>query len=354
MKAIYQKNYSLFQKKFKVNPEMQTLYDLEQGRWNNNSPAVEHTSYSINQSWKQGYSSPLFHINLHDLHSAEQINHLPFVLVRDGLFLLLDFFHRFPDPKYFKPIFLIHSSLVKFVPDAWLKKVLAYDFAYLPESKVGVLEPANKSFLLKGMFNTEIFNDEKFFNLVERYAKKGKTYVALFMTDNPFIHAKWKGNEMLFHFANLISEIKGKLKKNDNVEFITYEKMYKLQDLNEFEFCDFNNKVNYYIDEYLNFFLFKNGCALGESELRKTEKFSGHFTRVTSMHGIFVHDDFSVKRPKKYESFQSMFSILAAEEFETAFSTNMFALIDECFRDEEDEISFLDLRLTNKKSIQGI
>ncbi len=341
MKAIYQKNYNLFLKKIVTEKQLSPVVGLDNGFWNGKSPRISHTTYSINQSWKQPYGSPLFHINLHDLHSPEQIHHLPFVLVRDGLFLLLDFFNRFPDPKVFHPIFLICSIHASFIPEAWHKKVLIYDFVFSPESKVGKIKSKGRKFLVKGMYNDDLVDYENLLEKINYCSELGKTSVALFMQENPFLHLKWQGNELIFSFANFMEKLKSNLKYKENVEFLTYEQMYKMKDLSEIEFADENIKENYYIDEYLNFFLLKNGAKPLEKDLGGKIAWNGKFTRLTSVHGIFIHEFYELNLNKKLAKFSVDLNILT--EKEASFNVSHFSLIDKYFSSAQVRVRFLTL-----------
>ncbi len=346
MNAIYQKNYNLLKAKFKFYTQGKMLCDLSMGQWQGKQPPLKHTNHSISHSWKQPYSSPLIHINLHDLHSAEQINYFQQVLVRDGLFPILDFFNRHPDPKFFKPIFIFHKNFADYIPIKWQRNVLFYDFAFLPESKLMQHFFAHDSLLIKGIYNYNVFDLEKLEYLLSTSMNFKNIFLSLNLLDNPFLNKKWEGNSLLYDFSKTIDNLKRKFPNFEKIELITYEQLFKIKNLNEFKFVDLNKKFHYYSDEYLNFYLIKNGAIPHEVELiPKPQSTSGHLVRITPLHGVFIHENCDFKENSLVENLNQEIEELHSYELTESYTIDIFNLIDQRTRFNQPDFKFFDLRI---------
>ena len=90
-----------------------------------------HSQYATDQQGKMWPSSEDFYHPLNPMYSLflmkqTDLEYFKVVLLRDGAFLILDFFYRFPIPKDKAPIILVPADLSFLVPRAWKPKVLFY------------------------------------------------------------------------------------------------------------------------------------------------------------------------------------------------------------------------------------
>lgn len=68
--------------------------------------------------------NPLYLVGMKDF---GQVNRYDFILVRDGLYSLADFFYRFSRPGGSETILLIHEKLGFIVPEEWQDNILTYN-----------------------------------------------------------------------------------------------------------------------------------------------------------------------------------------------------------------------------------
>lgn len=262
MRATYQSNFKKINQY--IEKPIPRYMHFDPKEYVNHEPKLVHEflRYSLDP-WKESYSSPLTHINLYEVSDIKKISTLPSLLVRDGLFTLLDFFYRCPSPKDISGILTVHNCLRDFIPDKWRSKVLFYEFEYRANNS-NVFHQKNDEILIKANVTNGMFNYEESFKTIIGLKKLGykKFNLFLFFRSNQFLASEWDNdyriNEYVFSQAKFISALeKEKLK----VELHTWKEFFNTQGMHQFDCLDLNHKEKYYVDDFSNYTFFKKGCT---------------------------------------------------------------------------------------------
>lgn len=248
-----------------------------------------HTSHSLGP-WDEHYYSPLNHVNLFQVVDSKQLARLHFALVRDGLFTLVDFFHRFSTPKGFKIILIVHEKFKEFIPLRWSNSVLFFDFditSSLYESKT-----YNDQLIIKGSLMEGAFCNDQFIKNIDEVKKQKKIkklLLCLSPRQNYFLRPTWQGDVEFSNISNtFMKSVYLELSTKLNLEFINWKSLFSMSDLHRYEFLDANKKDNLYIDDYTDFYLLKKGAkpVFIEAGSRKNE--NDIIVPLSHVHGIRV------------------------------------------------------------------
>jgi hypothetical protein len=239
--------------------------------------------------WKDSYASPLVHINLYQVTTAKQINSLPFFLVRDGLFTLLDFFHRLPNPKLAPGIMFIHNSLKDYVPPIWRAKVIYYEFEYR-NLETNVFQQKNKEVFIKANVTQGIFDyDLAMKKVLElKKLKFNKFNFLFFNRSNVFLAKEWDSDYLTIEYVRTQAKFINFLEKEKiDYEFLTWKEFFHIQGAHQFSCLDLNYKEKHYIDDFTNYHFLKKGMTpLNLSSMKGHE--SDLYVPITSFHGIRI------------------------------------------------------------------
>jgi hypothetical protein len=253
--------------------------------------AHDHTSYSMNK-WNGNYSSFINPICLYEINSYKQLESKPFYFVRDGLFLLMDFFNRVKKPASGKCILLVHHSLRNFIPSEWIDSILFYEYEYRPQfSKLKTTESFKKNkIIIKIDFMNKLFSVEKVLNLLKQYPGYDEILFCCSLHErNYFLEEKWDGGDFLFKTYETIDVLKkAALKICSTVELITTKELLLQQNLYGFEYSDASFKECYFIDDFVNFYCLQKGAIPKSCIEEKSASNKDLFVFLTFNHGIRI------------------------------------------------------------------
>ena len=123
MNTLLEFNSTLKNRKRSLNSSLYHLHRSRSMSWDPKDRPFQHKTYP--------HATNIFNIlnplYLNEIKDFDKIASHDYILVRDGFFPLLDFFHRFSSPGGSKVILLIHEALTFAVPKAWAKNTLSYN-----------------------------------------------------------------------------------------------------------------------------------------------------------------------------------------------------------------------------------
>ncbi len=308
MTAIYQNNFRLFKEMYLENRINIDEVNLLAYPYDKAILPHEHSHITFGP-WMTTYASNLLHINLFQVTSSTQLKKFPYVLVRDGLFTLLDFFNRFPSPKDFKPLFLVHRNFQSFIPVEWKEKILYYDFEFFNKNHGSF----NNMLIVKGLWMEGILDQEslidKFSKIIEmNYFKK--MLICLPPRHNYFINSEWTGDRDLANLINkFVKFLDQDIKLKIDFEFISWEDFYSIQDVQLYHFTDLNSKSLLYIDDYSNYYLLKKGAYPLSIPVTHSKSDQDIIAHASHFHGIRIFSD--IKEDKdRFKEVQKTFELL--------------------------------------------
>ncbi len=288
MATTFNKHINLIKEEFELN--MPYKHFPEQVPYN---LSHEHTRYSLGK-WNKRYVSRINPIHLYEVNSINQLSAKPFYFVRDGLFLIVDFFNRFSNPKDLNCILIIHLNFKEFVPKKWRKSVLYYVHTHYPtiESHLFSIKEAGpeeliiKFDLLRGHDEEKLRN--KLINKLTSSFSKIQLY-PLFHGHNHFLDEQWKEdqhfNESL-EYVGLLKKHLTKLKKS--VTLATAESLNKSKNISKMAFLDLGFKGQYYSDDAINNHLLTNGAIPLSFEKIKTNLDSKNSFEIRLAHNYGI------------------------------------------------------------------
>lgn len=262
MTATYQSNIKKIKKHTDApNPDFLN-YDLRAYPFNTQKLVHDSLLHAFDP-WKNYYVSSLIHVNLYEVTVLEQINRLPLMLVRDGLFTLIDFFNRFPNPKDIPGIMIVHNSLRDFIPAKWRRKVAFYEFEYRKTTE-GLFQEKNNQVLIKANVTEGLFDyDQAVKQVLELKKKKYEKYNFFFFNRmNFFLIDQWDNDYRTIDYVLSQSKFINFLEKEKlNYEFHTWKEFFNAQGTHQYDCLDLNFKEKYYIDDYVNYQFARKGAT---------------------------------------------------------------------------------------------
>lgn len=243
------------------------LSTIEKGyieRPHQNDLAHEHTHYSLNQ-WEHQYLSPFGLLHLNHIQKLTQLDRAPVFLVRDGLFLMCDFFNRFKKNRDFRTLFLIHHSAKDFVPLEWRENVLFFEYEYTRKLAAFNFteDVSHKKLILKFSLLQKSFSLEKFKKTISKIKKYDEiTLCFSFHESNHFLNHEWDGGAFVHQaFSEIENAKKLCLEKAEAVKTLPFKPLQNLEILSEFDYWDIGDTTNYFIDDFTNHHCFKLGAT---------------------------------------------------------------------------------------------
>jgi hypothetical protein len=303
MKAIYQNNFDRFAELFEK--QMGNL-----SRHHSHEKTQELIHYTLGP-WDDEYFSPLNHVNLYKVEDLKALTKMPFLLVRDGLSLLANFFYRFPTPKGIKTIFLIHQKLKNLVPEAWQDQVVFYDFLY--DESFFEHKTFNDTLIVKGhLLNGE--SDLESLKKLHLKLRKEKDIKKIIFTmeqkENHLTNPRWKGDELFSHLANnFFRYAYSEISKDFSFDFINWKTFFSMQDLHRYRFVDLSEKEHLYIDDHTDFFLFKKG-AKPLWNTNKKSRSADLLIPLTMSHGIRIIQKETFEKCETWKQLNELFKNL--------------------------------------------
>jgi hypothetical protein len=327
MKAMYQNNFNRLNKYIQT-PD-KTLAHFNPWAYPYHDEKLTHAFlYHGFDPWKDLYSSYLNHVSLYQVNYAKQISSLPFLLVRDGLFTMLEFFHRCPNPKEVPGVLLIHNCLRDFIPDKWRSKVLFYEFEY-KNFATRKFQLKNNEVLLKANIDSNFFDYEKTFQLICELKAKGykKFNLFFFLKQNHFLSQEWAFDYLLNEYVLDQSKFLERLKKaNIQFEMHTWKEFFNCQNMHLYDCYDLNSKEKYYIDDFSNYTFLKKG-AEPLNLVRVKGNRSDLFVPTSSFHGIRILGSEPQYQTKKITEIYKDLKMFDLEKMK--FDAGVFQMINE-------------------------
>lgn len=327
MTATYQNNIKKLAKHLKQ-PLTEITLNYDPRAYPNHEHEFLHNSlWHGFDTWKDNYSSPLTHICLYQVTNISQIEELPTVLVRDGLFMLLEFFMRSPNPKKMEGLILVHKCLRDYVPEVWRSKTLFYEFEHRG-SLNNVFKMKNKQVLIKANITDKIFDYEEAKQQIlglKKY-KYDKLNFFFFNRSNPFLALDWDNDHKTISYIesqnNFISFLD---KEKINYEFLTWKEYFHAQNMHQFDCFDLNFKEKYFIDDFSNYFFQKKGATpLNLANAKGNE--ADLYVPISAFHGIRVlGKEPSFNQAKANEIYKNLNSM----DYKIKFDIGAFQMIDE-------------------------
>lgn len=313
MPATYQNNFKKFTNSFFAIKDI--FADVDLLSFPHEKPLPHHQiCESTLFPWSTSYASTLIHINLFQVVSPIQLEIYPHVLVRDGLFTLIDFFNRFPSPKEFTPFFLIHKKFQAFIPKEWLVKVLFFDFEIFSNNQK--LKNRKKTLLIKGSWMDGIVDFDQLKKIlleITRSKQFEKYLICLPPRLNRFTSSVWTGDEDYNFIANhFMKFMYQEIGTNIDFEFINWEELFAIQDIQEYSFLDCNSKSTLYIDDYTNYYLLNKGARpLSEPSSQNNKKNNNDYIVPLSFHhGIRVFEKTSTVKINYFDEIKKTLKLL--------------------------------------------
>lgn len=289
MTATYQNNFKKLVKHLKKPLTELTLNYDPRAYPNHEHQLLHSTLWHGFDPWKDNYSSPLTHICLYQVTNISQIEDLPTILVRDGLFMLLEFFLRSPNPKKLKGMILVHRCLRDYVPEAWRSKTLFYEIEYRG-SEENIFKTKNKQVLLKANITDGIFDYEiaKSKILELKKLKYEKFNFFFFNRSNPFLVLDWDNDHRTIDYVTSQNSFIAFLEKEKiKHEFLTWQDYFHVPSIHQYDCLDLNFKEKYFIDDFSNYFFLKKGATpISLQEVKGNE--SDLYVPISAFHGIRV------------------------------------------------------------------
>ena len=319
MTAIYQNNFKKIQTFFKKEKILYKNIDILAYPFHQLTLPHDHTRYSLGP-WNEQYYSPLNHINLFQIVDPLQLAVMGFALVRDGLFTLIDFFHRFPTPKDFKTVLIIHNQFKEFVPAKWESKILFYEFEINNEFYNN--KKYNDQLIIKGSLTAGIFGNDYFFNFISELKKaktKKKLLVCLSPRQNYFLRDQWSGDVDFAEISNdFMKRMYQEAANGFEIEFICWKDFFSMSDLHCYEFWDANKKSNVYVDDYSDFYLFKKGAKpykMKDDSVFKRNQ-DDFIIPLTHTHGLRILEKVDMGKVNHWENLVKVFERLEIKKGE--------------------------------------
>jgi hypothetical protein len=306
MTAIYQNNFNKVKKL--INKATSLSLNFDPRAYPHHEHEFIHSSLIHGlDPWKDSYSSPLIHINLYQVTVPAQINSLSYFLVRDGLFTMIDFFVRCPNPKNVNGILLIHNCLREYVPALWRPKVLFYEFEYRkPEENI--FKQKNRHVLIKANVTKELFDyDLAMKKILELKKQKYEKYFFFFFNkSNPFLAVKWDLDYLTIDYVASQSKfINFLIYEKIDYEFLTWKEYFHIPGMQQYDCLDLNFKEKHYIDDFTNYFFIKRGCD-PYNPIKAKGNNSDEYIPLSGFHGIRILGKEPSYKDKSNEIFKNL------------------------------------------------
>ncbi|MCK5883677.1 MAG: hypothetical protein KAG61_08315 [Bacteriovoracaceae bacterium] len=223
--------------------------------------------------------NPLNPVFLSQIYDLDLIEFVKYFMVRDGLYGVTDFFHRFPSPNNIKSILIIPEDFVDFVPEEWCKNVAYYSFKV---DQRGCDEVSNDVLFIKGIGTSTSCNLLAIEDLASTICRKGiKKIIAYLPVRKDYFRRDEVFDEQTTHQVLSILIRKTKC----DIQFLPWRDL--LQCKVRGYFYDINGSGAIIFDDFLAHRLIAAGnvplyCSKGESDKDDL------FIRLSEYHGVRV------------------------------------------------------------------
>lgn len=240
------------------------------------------------------YSSPIPSTFLLRINNLRQIENYSFLFCRDGLFSLLDFFHKHPNPNGIKTILLINSVLASFVPTSWLSNILFYEFGLHNQLNYRSISQEKNSLLIKGfLLSSDCQSLERYaatISLIKKSSLKKFEQVKIYFCcrEDYFLNSSWeRDNDHTKRLIYFYPQLFRLLEEHPNVDFLTYNDLLSIKNYHLFHYLDLNAKAHYISDDYIDFSLLSRGVIPLE-KLNNKAILHNQFIPLSPYHGYSI------------------------------------------------------------------
>jgi hypothetical protein len=295
------------------------------------------------------YFSPLNAVNLFELPDYKVFDKIPFVLIRDGLYAITFFFHLYPEPGKIKTILILHETLANFVPEAWMSQVLFYNHQI--NIKDVPYNTRKKELIITASLDQSSFTNEYYVNKLQE-AKSfidqegiNKIRLMLFCRKNSYITPF---EDISRYIANRTKDALDIL-DNDKIQFITWKKIRKSNDLINSYSLDLNLQGRFHVDSFLNHHMFSHHCLPIQTVKKTNNKETTLFVRQSHYHGMALTSETLPNYKNKFPLIEEMMSYVKLPEIpsktpfrgvETLFPKEFLFFLDDISKEERAQSAF--------------
>lgn len=293
MKAIYQKNYKKTLRHFLQGSKAFLLKSEPFDHSRFADDFVKNKALTISH-WGDFYSNPIRSVFLYQVLSLSQISDCQFLFCRDGLFCLLDFFHRNPDPGGLQTILILNYQFLKFIPARWRKNVVFYQMGVYSAFNYKSIEDSEQSLILKGAvlssYRVNIDNDNSIIEELRKIDLKRfkKIKVYIWSRDDYFLNNQWiQDTDFSSRLNHYYPALLDSLKKHSDIEFTDYIGISSLKSIHRYKFLEISPKINYISDDYIDYSLLSKG-ALPFEAIKEVKIDENDFIPLSAYHGYRI------------------------------------------------------------------
>lgn len=296
------------------------------------------------------YFSPVNAVNLYEFPDLEIFKKIPFVTVRDGLFSLLYFFHLIPEPTGIQTKFVIHESLVNFVPEAWVPNILLWrheiDTFNKPYSDL------KRDLIVTANLDQFSFTKERYVQMLEESKKFAdekelkNIKMLLFCRRNPHLLSR---EDQSRYYAQRTAEAAEILGSTGKIKFTTWKKLRASNETNLAYVHDYNSQAPFHLDSFLNHMFWSSGCLPTITKSIKRNDESAFFVRHSNHHGITIHSELPDQYVNKTAIIEEMKKNLGVKKGsvkegfrgnDSLFKADFLDFLDEISKAERDSFNF--------------
>lgn len=220
-------------------------------------------------------TNPLF---LYEIYDLEVIRYIKYAMARDGLYGVMNFFHRFPSPEGIRTTLIIQERFHSVVPKAWREQVVYFRYQLHlddhPAKEVDTLFV--KGICAPSAYSNEYCNEQ--INLIKEL--NIKTVHCHLPVKKDIFSPRRKNDPQYYQlFEGLYRHT------NASVEYLEWQSF--CNKARHGRFIDLNQGLSVLSDDYLTNVLLSRGCQpleLKEVSLSSDEK----YLPVTKYHGIVL------------------------------------------------------------------
>lgn len=286
MKAIYQKNFKKIIRAATSSSLFQPYHpDRRRAR------ALEKYVFTL-AYWGIPHSNPFTSTFLYNIHSLSELKKYPVLFCRDGLFTLLDFFHRFPNPVNTTTILITHFDLVSFIPTAWVKNILFYEYGLMNQLNY-LGRPVKRDSLLIKICQLSSDKAEDYIQTLEKLKElplKNFKKIRFFCwsRDDLFLTPPWSRDKDFCERMNSFTpELLKIIKTHNDAKFIDFSTMLSLKDFHKYNYLDQNKKQFYVMDDHLDFLALSQGAQPCQT-VKGAPFAQGSFFPLSPYHGFRI------------------------------------------------------------------
>ena len=265
---MYQKNYN----KILKNLEVITDYYF----WQNEPvdfPTSSDRQFVFNK-WNSNYHSRLNPTCLYKEDSIDKYDGLDFLLVRDGVIGLIEYFDRHKNPDFETPLLLVHVNFASFVPNAWDDHVVYFYYSAKNSTSSMVKKLDSERVLIYCELLENLADFELLRITINHYLYLGKkiTLVPVYHDHNYFLNTEWRSDEFYSRAMTFAQTLEKEVQICDLNTFLNENECALVQFENIF------SKELYFADDFNFHKLLNKGIIPQPSGIKDAKKMQFEFT----------------------------------------------------------------------------